>query len=326
MRLLFAGDAMLGRLVNRRLKAKPPEYPWGDTLQVFREADARVCNLECVISDRGEPWSATPKMFHFRSDKKNIACLKAAGMDAVTLANNHALDFGYEAVFEMFALLDSAGIARAGAGRDLEEAGRAAIFRAGGLTLSLISFTDNEPAWEAGDDRPGVFFLPVDEKDARAKRLFSGVKAAKKGSDIVIVSAHWGPNWGYSPVPGHIPFAHVLIESGADIVFGHSCHVFQGIEIYKGRPVIYSAGNFVDDYAVDEIERNDESFIFIVETEGDRITGMSLRPTVITDFQARLAATPRAGLIASRMETLCGEFRTRTRWDAEKGRLEISVI
>ncbi|HXG49726.1 MAG TPA: CapA family protein, partial [Methylomirabilota bacterium] len=90
-KLLFVGDVMLGRLVNDLLKHEPPEYPWGNTLPLFRQADWRCCNLECAISDRGSPWSETPKVFHFRSAAKNIAVLKAARIDAVSLANNHSL-------------------------------------------------------------------------------------------------------------------------------------------------------------------------------------------------------------------------------------------
>src|SRR5512143_1036996 len=98
MKLLFVGDVMLGRLVNDMLKDEPPEYPWGDTLRVFREADFRAANLECVMSDVGEPWSATYKVFHFRTDSKNVEVLKKARIDFVSLANNHTLDFGYEAM------------------------------------------------------------------------------------------------------------------------------------------------------------------------------------------------------------------------------------
>src|SRR4030088_119816 len=110
MDLLLVGDVMLGRLVNQKLKHESPEYPWGDTLSLFSTADVRMCNLECVISDRGRPWSATPKMFHFRSDAKNVAVLKTAAIDVVSIANNHVLDFEYDAMFEMLTLLDQARI------------------------------------------------------------------------------------------------------------------------------------------------------------------------------------------------------------------------
>lgn len=95
--------------------------------------------------------------------------------------------------------------------------------------------------------------------------LFKLIEKIRPEVDLLIVSAHWGGNWGYKPPKEHKAIAHALIDRGTDLVFGHSSHVFRGIEIYKNRPIIYSAGDFVDDYAVNEIERNDESFIFVLE-------------------------------------------------------------
>jgi poly-gamma-glutamate synthesis protein (capsule biosynthesis protein) len=318
VRLLFVGDIMLGRLVNEELRGRSSRYPWGDTLSVFRDADVRVGNLECVLSDHGEPWSATPKAFHFRSDSKNAGVLKAAGLNAVTLANNHTLDFGYEALLEMLNLLGRCGIAYAGAGENDELASRATVIDRKTKKVGIIAFTDNEPEWEATVETPGVFYVPVDLQDRRAQRLFQSVGRVREKTDLVIVSAHWGPNWGYRPQPAHVPFAHALIDAGADIVYGHSCHVCQGIEIYRGRPILYSTGNFVDDYAVDEIERNDESFIFVVEIEDGRLKNLRLYPTVIENFQARLASGDRAYGAAEKMKKLSEEFGTIFAWDKTK--------
>jgi poly-gamma-glutamate synthesis protein (capsule biosynthesis protein) len=325
MRLLFVGDVMLGRLVNHALAQVPPTYPWGDTLPVFAAADLRICNLECCISDRGAPWVRTPKVFHFRSDAKNVAVLQAAALDAVSLANNHVLDYGEEALADTLEILDRAGIAHTGAGRDQVEAARPALVRAGSLRVGMLAFTDNEPPWEATVDTPGIRYVPVDPADPRAQRLFADVAGLRAEVDLVVVSAHWGPNWGYRPQPHHRPFARRLIESGADVVFGHSCHVFQGIELYRGRPIIYSAGDFVDDYAVDEVERNDESFIFVVVTGEATIEGLALYPTVIREFQARLARGGEADRIAAKMRGLCAEMGTTAVWRRDQGVLEIPV-
>jgi len=321
-RLLFVGDVMIGRLVNERLKHAPPRYPWGNVLPVFRSADVRICNLECVIADSGSPW--TPKVFNFRSDRKNIRVLQAAGIDAVSLANNHSLDYGYDALLEMLPLLDHAGIKRAGAGRSLEEAMQPGVLTAGGMRIGLISFTDNEPRWEADAACPGVFYAPVDLADSRAMRLLQLVSEARAQTNLVVVAAHWGPNWGYQPQPHHIPFAHALVEAGADIIFGHSCHVFQGIELYRGAAIMYGCGDFVDDYRVHEVERNDQSFIFVVEVQDRQIVRLELRPTVITrHFQVRLAREAEAVEIAAKMQALCAELGTDAMWDEAQGALEI---
>jgi poly-gamma-glutamate capsule biosynthesis protein CapA/YwtB (metallophosphatase superfamily) len=325
MRLLFIGDVMLGRLVNEALKSMPPAYPWGNTLRIFNDSDVRICNLECVISDRGAPWGMTPKTFHFRTDAKNSESLKAAGINVVSIANNHSLDYEYEALFDMMNILDRAGIRCAGAGENIDQASKPALFQAGGITIGFLAFTDNEPAWEATERQQGVYYVPVDQRDERALRLFDLVRETKKRVDLLIVSAHWGPNWGYQPEPGHVPFGRLLVESGADVVFGHSCHVFRGIELYRGRPILYGAGDFMDDYAVDEIERNDESFIFIIETSGSGITGLRLYPTVISHMQARLASTRDAVTIAARMQRLCERLGTRSWWDDEQRCLVIAV-
>lgn len=323
MRVVFAGDVMLGRLVNQRLRRAGPGYAWGDTLSVLRGAELRVVNLECVISDRGRPWSATPKVFHFRTDSKNIDVLRVAGVDAVSLANNHSLDYEYDAMFDTLVSLDRAGIARAGAGRNMAEAMEPAFLDAGGRTAAFIAFTDNEPAWEAREHKPGVHFVPVDVDDARAVRLFGAVAACRGRADFVIVSAHWGPNRGYEPAPGHQDFGRRLIDSGASVVFGHSCHVFQGVEFYRGGAIIYGAGDFIDDYAVDEAEPSDESFIFVVSIDG-RVESMELFPVVIERFHARMAQAPRARRIAEKMIELSAGFGTRCRWDEASGVLRLS--
>lgn len=316
MKLLFVGDVMLGRVVNEVLKKEPPEYPWGDTLDIFKKADLRICNLECVISDKRQPWTTTPKVFHFRSDSKNVAVLKEAQINAASLANNHVLDYEEEALLDMLEILDHESIEHAGTGINLVEASSLAISEiptkkaslrqeASVFKIGMIAFTDNESDWEAVD-QPGVFYVPIDLEDSRVKILMHQIKEAKKDVDFLIVSAHWGPNWGYKPQPEHIPFAKALIDEGADIIFGHSAHVFQGIEFYKDKPILYSTGNFIDDYAVDEIEKNDQSFIFIVEIDDKKVTRLMLYPTVIRNMQARKAQEPELAKIVFKMAELCG--------------------
>ncbi len=323
MEILFLGDVMLGRLVNERLKSEPPEYPWGDTLPLIRESDARIVNLECVLSDGGSP---ARKVFAFRSDAKNINVLKSAGIDAVTLANNHSLDYGTEALADMLGLLDREGIFHAGAGGDLAEAQALAKMDFGNVSVGLLSATDtDEPGWGAEAVKAGVWFVPIDLRDHRALELFERARAARTEVDVLIVSLHWGSNWGYEPEAGHREFAHALVEQGADVIFGHSAHVCRGVEIYRGKPVFYSVGDFIDDYAVDAKERNDESFMFVVDAEVERVDRVRLYPTVIVDFQARLAEAPRARRIAARMEELCRELGTNARWIETEGALEIEI-
>ncbi len=325
LQILIVGDCMMGRGVDQALKRYPPEFPWGDTLPLFHSADVRICNLECVLSDRGEPWSEYEKAFHFRSAAKNIASLTAAGINLVSIANNHVLDYGYDALLQMLEVLDQARIIHSGAGANLTQASQIARYQIHGWRLGLLAFTDNEAPWEATSQRSGTFYMPVTPQDPRAQRLLDIVRG-RTDLDVLIVSAHWGSNWGYAPPEEHIQFAHALVDAGADIVFGHSSHVFRGIEFYKNRPILYSAGNFVDDYAIDPVERNDQSFIFLVElNEKDGPTCLRLHPTMIEYCQARLARETEAKSIADKMQKLCIPLGTLTRWDQEQRLLEVGA-
>lgn len=320
--ILIVGDCMLGRGLDQALRRYPPEFPWGDTLPLFHRADARICNLECVLSDRGEPWAEYEKAFHFRSAAKNVGALTTAGINMVSIANNHVLDYGHDALRQMLEVLDGAGIGHSGAGANWVQASTIARYQAGGWRLGLLAFTDNEPPWEAASQRPGTFYVPVALQDPRAQSLIRIVRE-RNDLDVLIVSAHWGSNWGYTPPEEHVQFAHALIDAGADIIFGHSCHVFRGIEFYKDRPILYSTGNFVDDYAVDPNERNDESFIFLVQLNVEGPVRLRLQPTMIDDCQARMASQDEAQSIAGKMQSLCAPFGTQTCWDAEQRLLQV---
>lgn len=320
MRLAFLGDVMLGRLVNNVLKETPATYVWGDTLHVLRQADARIINLECVIADHGEPWPG--KTFTYRSDAKNVAVLKEAAISAVSLANNHSQDYGQEALVECLDILERHSIPYAGAGRSIAEAMRPAVFKVDLMRVAVIAFTDNEPGWKAAERQSGIFYVPVDTSDRHFKQLEHLTQTVRRSSDFVIVSAHWGPNWGYDPLPSHRKAARALIEAGVDVVFGHSPHIFRGIEIYKGKPILYSCGDFIDDYAVDEIERNDWSAIFMLDYENFQFKKITIVPTVIRNCQARLAEGGEKETIAWLMRRLCADLGT----DASVGKDGIVII
>ena len=319
------GDVMLGRLVNDFLKIHPSEYPWGNILPILEKADLRLCNLECVLSDKGLPVMHPPKMFHFRSDEKNVETVLKGHIDIVSLANNHVLDYGKASCREMMQLLDRKGIRHAGAGVNRSFACTPAFFTHKTNRVAFLACTDNEPHWAATDSEVGVYYVPIDVKDERAKSLFMQVHALHETGALVIVSLHWGPNWGYLPPLEHPPFAHALIDAGADIVFGHSGHVFRGIEIYKHRPILYCAGDFIDDYAIDEVERNDESFLFIVETRKEKIERILLYPTLIQQFQAVHAFTERREAILSQMKLLSLAFGTKMTIQDGVGMIEVAL-
>ncbi len=315
MRIALAGDVMLGRGVDEvviRNPASSPEAIWGDVLPVMQAADYRLINLECVISARGRPWHPFTKAFHFRAHPRAIEFLQAAKIDCVTLANNHVLDYGADALLDCLALLDRAGIARCGAGSNLNEASAPVWLHSPQGRLAVVAVTDNEPDWEAGPENPGVHFIAYDRRGLLAPhrtRLTEVLARARERADFVIVSAHVGPNWG-APSAAMRALAQEVVSLGADLYWGHSNHTPQGIELFHGRVILYSAGDFIDDYAVDPEERNDLSFLFTVDVERSRATHVRLYPVRIEDFGVRLARGNEAELVSSRMQTKCAHFGT----------------
>lgn len=308
MVVALTGDVMLGRLVNEALLRHGPAYPWGDVLSDLHRADARIVNLECVIARHGTPWQRWPKVFHFRANPVAVDALKLAKIDCVAIANNHVLDYEEEAFLEMLELLEAAGIAYVGAGRNLEEARRPVILSPQGLRLGVVAFTDNEPGWKATATTPGTNYLPVSLESVPV--LQEGMARARAmGAELLIVSAHWGPNMRLRPTPAFREFARAVIEAGADVFHGHSAHVFQGIEVYRGRPILYDCGEFVDDYAVDPVLRNDWGLLFGLEVEEKKVRQVELTPLLIDDCQVNRAGRDFEA-IARRIGELSAEMGT----------------
>src|SRR5215211_4082640 len=264
--LAVMGDVMLGRNVAEALSYRMrPEEPWGDVMPLLNEADLRIANLECAITDKDRPWIRTAKVFHFRTSPSAVETLLIARIDACSLANNHTLDFEEQGLLDTLEYLDAAGIRHAGAGRNLEEAARPAILDApDGEKVALLAFTDNEPPFVAGVDRPGTNYLPTSLEPEVLDRVEAAIAGAREaGADTILFSNHWGPNMVERPRHIFRRFARSVVDRGADVYYGHSAHVFQGVEVYRGKPILYDTGDFIDDYAVDERLRNDRSFVFL---------------------------------------------------------------
>jgi len=329
MQIALTGDVMLGRLVDQYViqnQSIGPDKIWSDVLPLMLKADRRLINLECVISSRGREWQPDSKAFHFRAHPRAIDFLRAARIDCVSLANNHVLDFGTDALIECLALLDRAGIKRTGAGTSLMEAITPAILDMPQGRLGVVSLTDNEPEWEAGEKKPGTHYIAYDAKglaEPYRSRLAQALKQARRQADLVIVSAHVGPNWG-PPSVAMRALAHQIIDLGADLYWGHSNHTAQGIELYKGKAILYSAGDFIDDYAVDPAERNDLSFLFIVELEQGRIARIVLHPLCIEDLYVRLAKDEEVAFLQRTMQAKCASFGSRIVFHDGVGMLEVS--
>ncbi len=229
------------------------DYVWG----VAREAvdamgpDLRIANLETAITGSGHPW---PKGIHYRMHPDNIEVLRSFRIDVCNLANNHVLDWGEQGLLDTIAALERAGIAFCGAGRDRNEAARPAICeiaaRGRVLVFGVALPSSGVPAgWAAGPDRPGVHWLS-DLSRASLERLRQAVeRAAPRRDDLLVLSIHWGANWGYEVGAEERSFAHLLVEElGFHVVHGHSSHHPKGVELWKNAVILYGCGDFLNDY------------------------------------------------------------------------------
>jgi poly-gamma-glutamate capsule biosynthesis protein CapA/YwtB (metallophosphatase superfamily) len=313
--LALTGDVMLGRGVAAVLDDHMrPEAPWGDVMPLLDTADLRIINLECAITDYERPWTRTPKVFHFRAQPSAVETLRTARIDACSLANNHTLDFEEQGLLDTLEHLDAAGIRHAGAGRNRDEAAEPAILTVptdNTRRVALLAFTDNEPPFAAGIDRPGTNYLPVSLTPDVLRWVERAVSYAREmAADTVIFSNHWGPNMVQRPRETFRRFARAVIDRGVDIYYGHSAHVFQGVEIYRGKPILYDTGDFIDDYAVDPKMRNDWSFLFRVSVEEGAFKRLDLTPVKLSYAQVDLATGGERETILDRMERLSAQMGT----------------
>ncbi len=258
--IALGGDTMLGRMVGLGLAHRPPASVWDpELLEVFREADVAIVNLECCISERGEPWATPGKPFFFRAPPAAVEALAAAGVRAVWLANNHALDFGETALLDTFHHLEGAGIAWAGAGRNLAEARRGAVITVKDVRIGLVGLADHPADFAATVSRPGIAWVGSDElaRSGPPDWLVAEIGRRAATCDIVAVGPHWGPNMLLRPLPHHPAVARALVAAGASVISGHSAHVVQPIGLIDGAPICYDLGDLLDDYAIDPELRND---------------------------------------------------------------------
>jgi poly-gamma-glutamate capsule biosynthesis protein CapA/YwtB (metallophosphatase superfamily) len=225
---------------------------WGAALEELRSAqpDARVINLETSIT-HSEAFER--KGINYRISPENAYCLTTAGIDCCVLANNHVLDWGRPGLSDTLSALWQLGIQTAGAGRDLAQATAPAVLEIASnkrlLVFSFASVTSGTPRhWAARPDAAGVNLLPA-LSEAAVTAIADQVAQARRPGDVVIVSVHWGPNWGYDIAESHRWFAHALIDTAnVSIVHGHSTHHAKGIEVYDNRLILYGCGDFLNDY------------------------------------------------------------------------------
>jgi poly-gamma-glutamate synthesis protein (capsule biosynthesis protein) len=301
--LALVGDTMLGRSVADTLTTAPPEALIAPEVRAaLGQADLVVLNLECCISERGRPWEAPGKPFFFRAPPEAVELLVLLGTDCVTLANNHALDYGFDALVDTLDHLAAAGIATVGAGADLDQARRPAMLTAGGLRLAVVGVTDHPADFAAGPGRPGVAFADLGRQVP--EWLLQTVHEAD--ADAVVITPHWGPNMTAAPVRHVRRTAGTLVDAGATLIAGHSAHVPHGV----AGPVLYDLGDFLDDYRVDPRLRNDLSLLFLVSLDAAGPLRLEALPLKLEYCHTRLAAGEDAAWMRRRFRSACADLGT----------------
>jgi poly-gamma-glutamate capsule biosynthesis protein CapA/YwtB (metallophosphatase superfamily) len=243
--LTATGDILFDRGVTDSVKESGEgyDYVFRSTQGLLRDADLTIVNLECPLSSRGQ------QINMFRGEPAAAEAMYRAGIDLVSLANNHVLDYGYPAFLETLEVLERNGLTPLGAGRNRCEACRARVETVNGIRIAFLAYTEIRPGftytrvpinWEAGQERPGVI-------GANTAQIRLDLANAKKLADFIVVFIHWGDEYKQEPNMFQRTLARIMVEDGANLVIGHHPHVVQGVEIYDSRVISYSLGNFVFD-------------------------------------------------------------------------------
>ena len=351
IRLFLCGDVMLGRGIDQVLphpcdptlyekyvhsaldyvalaedangpikRPVSPSYVWGDALGELARAqpDARIVNLETSIT-RSRNYEA--KGINYRMSPENADCLTAAGIDCCVLANNHVLDWGRPGLHDTLTTLERLQIASAGAGRDLTEATAPAVLPVPGkgrvLIFSFATIDSGTPRhWAATAQRSGVNLL-ADLTETTISRLADRISQQRRPDDVVVVSIHWGPNWGYAIPDEYRYFAHGLIDrAGASVVHGHSSHHAKAIERYSDRLILYGCGDFFSDYEGIrgyEAFRDDLALMYFVDiapADGAAV-GAELVPLQIRQFRLNRANETDIAWLKQTLERESGKFGTK---------------
>ena len=321
----YASDANAYVRLAERVNGPIPRptgysWPWGDALPVIQDAapDVRIINLETSVTRSAD--FAPGKAVHYRMNPDNLPCVAAIRPDVCALANNHVLDFGDRGLRETLAALAGAGLATAGAGLDAAEAGRPAAVPLpdGGRLLVFCCGTASSgipPHWAATATRPGINLLPS-LSPAAADTLIARARAVRQDGDLVMVSIHWGSNWGYGVDRDQVAFARRLIDGGVDVIHGHSSHHPRPIEVYRGKLVLYGCGDCIDDYegiTGHEEYRDDLRLLYFASIAPDtgELAALTMVPMQARNMRLRHASTADSRWLAATLGQISREFGSR---------------
>lgn len=276
LRVVAGGDVMLGRQMPGRVGLRGAVDPLAGLADGLKEADLAMVNLETCVSTLGDfidKGGRQPYYYHCLPEMLDV--LSEAGVQGVCTGNNHAGDFGPEALAQQAEILEASGFVHFGAGPDRYAAAMPRYVRADDRVVALIGIETETPVMRAGDTTPGIHYAPVTDM---ASALAGVIAVARAHADIVIVSPHWGPNWEEVPSPDMRTAARQLVDLGADAILGHSAHILQGVEFHAGRPIVYDMGTLLFDRVVQGPMQDSALIVLTWESDGGcRLTARPVR-------------------------------------------------
>ncbi|RUS47953.1 CapA family protein [Cohnella sp. AR92] len=275
--LNLVGDILLDNPIDSYIRKYGIDYPFQRTADTLANADITFGNLETSVSKRGSP---ADKQFTFRSRPETLESLVNAGFDGVSIANNHTLDYGFQALDDTIANLQSYHLGHTGAGQNNDEAFTPYVKEVRGKKVAIIGISRVLPyaSWYSGKNKPGI------AHGYSMEPMMSYVKKAVKDADYTIVFIHWNKEREDYPEDYARSYAKAFIDAGVDAVVGAHSHCLQGIEWYKGKPVFYSLGNFV---FTSKTEKSSDSMILQLALSDSEI-GAKVVPAKIVQTQPRL--------------------------------------
>jgi poly-gamma-glutamate synthesis protein (capsule biosynthesis protein) len=301
----LVGDVLLASGVGAAIAANGADYPWRETGRLLRYSDLTIANLECSVSERGDP--IPDKEYTFRAAPGSVQGAVNAGVDIFTLANNHVLDYGVDAFLDTMEILRQNNLRYVGAGAGEDEALRPVLLERGGFKIAVLGFTRVVPRtdWIAGKNRPGL------ASGYNEKLVLENVRWAAGQSDIIIVCVHWGQELVDYPGRAEINLAHRLVDAGADVVVGCHPHVLQGVEIYRDKLIAYSLGNFIFTSSSARAAR-EGAILQVVFNSGGESTAKII-PTYITSGTTIILRGSDRKRVLSRLSGLSAGFGTTVR-------------
>lgn len=284
-RLIAGGDVMLGRQMPGWVASRGIQTPFSKLAPLIQSADLAMANLETCVSTEGDfldKGGRQPYYYHCLPEMLDV--LISAGIHCVATGNNHAMDFGSEALAHQTQILESSGFLHFGAGCDAGEAAMPRYAQVKGITIAFIGVETETPRMAATATSAGVHYAAMSDV---VRKLSGSIAIARAHADIVIVSPHWGINWEDTPTAKARECARLLIDLGADAILGHSAHILQGVEFHAGCPIVYDMGTLLFDRVVQSTMK--DSALFDLTWNSQRACQLTVRPVRLRTARAQLA-------------------------------------